>query len=103
MEMAEKREQARRELDERLKDIRAFAEDGETFDGVYGLGYEKVVTLTLAGGGPSAWIEYWPERETATFFTTAPDYANSSETVAIPLTPEEVSDIWSYGYVTEDQ
>lgn len=86
------RAEAVQELRSRLDDIRAARndEEGEEFDGVYGVESEPVVTLTLAGGGPSAWIEYKPNRGTAMFYTTAPGYAQSHGVTSVELTREEV-------------
>jgi hypothetical protein len=53
----------------------AASDDGDGPD-CYGIGHELVSTLTLAGGGPSTWIEYNHSEGRAVYVTTAPDYAN---------------------------
>lgn len=87
----EKKREAAIELRSRLDDMREAAEDeaGEEFDGVYGINIEPIVTITLAGGGPSAWIEYRPLSAEAEFHTTAPGYADGAGETVVPLRSDE--------------
>lgn len=80
---------ARSEFDDRLAAITEAHADPDLFDGVYAVDVRRTVILTLAGGGPSAWIEFDPERETGTFHTTAPDYAADGSPTVIAM-PSEV-------------
>jgi hypothetical protein len=57
----------------------------------YGIGHELVSTLTLAGGGPSTWIEYSHDTGRAVYVTTAPDYVGrgTAEPDRVELTADE--------------
>lgn len=84
----ELRREAAGELSGRLDAMRKDVDDA-----VLGMSSSTITTITLACGGPSAWIEYDHDRGSARFYTTAPGYENSTKCQEIEIHADEAQEI----------
>lgn len=99
---------ARETYDQAQEDLTRFLDEylpDEEHDAVLSVDTRKITDITITCGGPSVWIEYDHNADSATYNTTAVDYANhkrSGKPVQVTLSDDELNTLKTYLYLEDE-